>query len=174
MAPWLGRCTTSPPPPALTPTGTPSSHRSRLHRATMSSHTPSPSTRRSRRTPLVMPCPLPLRRRFRATTSPAPAPHWRSTCLPTTRACRTTYRRSGPRCSGSISMKCCRGWRSRGAGWCSTQREFSRFVLSLLTICYIYFRIEIWLHFTLMKKSKIKFTNNAKMLLKIPKWMNTQ
>lgn len=92
----------------------------------MSFPTLSPSIRRCHRTPRATPCPPRLPLPFLATTSPVQVPRWRSTCPQTTRPCRTTYRHLGPRCRGSINMRCCRGWRSRGAGWCNTPRECRR------------------------------------------------
>lgn len=92
----------------------------------MSFPTLSPSIHRCHRTPRAMPCPPRLPLPFLATTSPVQVPRWRSTCPQTTRPCRITYRRLGPRCRGSINMRCCRGWRSRGAGWCNTPRECRR------------------------------------------------
>ena len=76
-------------------------------------------------------CPLPLPLLCLPTTSLVQVPRWPSTCLRTTRPCHTIYRHSGLRCRGFINTRCCRGWRSRGAGWCSTPREYRHCVLSL-------------------------------------------
>lgn len=116
MAPWLAPCTTSPPQPAPTPTATPSSRPSRLPRATTSSPTRSPSTRPCRPTPRATACRRPPHLRSPPTTSPVQVPRWPSTCPRTTRASPTTSRPWAPRCSGSTSTRCCRGWRCSGAG----------------------------------------------------------
>ncbi|KAK5610898.1 hypothetical protein CRENBAI_024868 [Crenichthys baileyi] len=56
--------------------------------------------------------PLPLL----PTTSPPQAFPWPSTFHRTTRPCSTICRLWGLRCKGSISTRCCRGWRFRGGG----------------------------------------------------------
>ena len=109
---WHAPCTTSRPPPALTPMATP--RPSPLCRETTSCPTCTPSTRPP--TLRATPCPRPLLRPCLPTTSQAPLPPCPSTCRLSTRPCRTTSRPWGPPFRGCTSTRCCRGWRSRGAG----------------------------------------------------------
>ena len=89
-------------------------------------------------------CPLPLPLLCLPTTSLVQVPRWPSTCLRTTRPCHTIYRHSGLRCRGFINTRCCRGWRSRGAGWCSTPREYRHCVPPIILKWKT--KLQIWIY----------------------------
>lgn len=129
MALWHAHCITSPRLLVLTLTGLPSLRLSHQHRAIMSFPTQWPFIHPYRHILLATPWPPHLRLRCLPTISLVPVQLWHSTCPQITRPCPTIYLHWGPQCRGSINMRCCRGWRFRGAGWCSIQREHHYYLL---------------------------------------------
>lgn len=85
--------------------GTPSLHLRPQHKVNFSF--PTPFMHLCHPTRQATPCRPPLPRLCPPTTSLIQVPSWPNISLRTTRPCRT-----------------CIGWRFRGAGWCSTPREY--------------------------------------------------
>lgn len=107
-------CTTSPPLLVLTPMAMPLPLNSHLHRAIMSSHTPSsPSTPHCLLMPQATQCPLLLHPLCLPTIYQVPVPLCLSIFPLSTRHCSTCPFWAQTLSRGSTNTTYCRGWRFR-------------------------------------------------------------